>query len=54
MRASAAAPSIRRPMPRPGLDIRQPAVVRSAKVLSLLLVLESLRQTGTHLIVPKV
>ena len=36
-------------LPPPALDISQPVVVRSAKVLSLLLILEALRQSPTSL-----
>lgn len=36
-------------MPPPGLEIFQPIAVRSAKVLSLLLILEALRQAPVSL-----
>ena len=38
----------------PGVDIRQPMTVKSAKVLSLLLILESLRHAPVVLDAPKV
>lgn len=53
MHATAAAPPSRRPLP-PSVDVRQPVAVRSAKVLSLLLVLESLRQAEVSLAAQKV
>jgi hypothetical protein len=46
-------PPGRKPPP-PGTEIRQPVAVRSAKVLSLLLVLESLRQAEVSLAAQKV
>lgn len=43
MHANAATPSCHKP-PFPGADVQQPLAIRSARVLSLLLVLETLRQ----------
>ena len=42
------------PPPPPRVDIAQPVVVHSAKVLSLLLVLEALRLNAVDLDRPKV
>jgi hypothetical protein len=53
MHVTAAAPSGRKP-PFPAAEIRQPAAIRSARVLSLLLVLESLRQAEISLAPQKV